>query len=532
MELLNDLFTGRIFKKMVLLLAAGLSAGLVMAQTGSGRYPNIVFILADDMGYGDVSCNNPDARIRTVNIDRLANNGMRFTAAHTTSSVCTPSRYSILTGRYNWRSRLKKGVLGGYGPPLIDSSRLTIADVLKNKGYRTACIGKWHIGLEYATTDQAAPRFDTKTGATNIAFEKPLRQSPNDLGFDYYYGIAASADMPPYMYIENRKFIQQYDGIKGDPKYTRTDMGRFFRPGPASNAVTPEGILPDITLKAKQYIEEQSAAHPFFLYFSLTAPHKPISPAASFVGKSGIHAYLDFCLQVDETVGAIVNTLKKKGLYEHTLIIFTSDNGFAPYVDARFIEDHGHYPSFIYRGYKADAWEGGHRVPMIVQWPGKIIPRTVTTEVVSLADWFATVSGMVHTPVPDNAAEDSYDLMPLLSGAAYRHPLREATVCHSIKGEFAIQQQNWKLILCNEKTAGSAWVPDKRYDSLQAATPFLLYDLESDPGETNNLYSRYPGKVKELKALLTRYIREGRSTKGTIQKNDAVDKWPQISWMK
>ncbi|MGJ7033293.1 sulfatase family protein [Niabella hirudinis] len=528
-----DVFLGdRILKSVVLIFALILSGGSIRAQTGMEQHPNIIFILADDMGYGDISCNNPDAKIRTINIDRLAENGMRFTAAHTTSSVCTPSRYSILTGRYNWRSRLKQGVVSGYDRPLIDASRLTLADMLKSKGYHTACIGKWHLGLEYTTKDGAAARFDPKTGKTNIEFEEPLRQTPNDLGFDYYYGIAASADMPPYMYIENRKFVQKYDRIDGDSRYTRTDMSRFFRPGPASKDITPEGILPDITARAKRYIEEQSASRPFFLYFSLTAPHKPIAPDRSFAGKTGIHGYLDFCLQVDETVGTIVNTLKKQGLYENTLIIFTSDNGFAPYVDVRFMEDHGHYPSYIYRGYKADSWEGGHRVPLVVQWPGRIAPHTITNELVSLADWFATVSSIVHTAVPDNAAEDSYNLSPLLLGKNGPRPLREAIVYHSAKGEFAIQKGSWKLILCDEKTAGGSWVPDKRYDSLQSKTPFLLYDLETDPGETNNLYSRHPHKVKDLKALLTRYITEGRSTPGAIQQNDPAPAWPQISWMK
>ena len=227
----------RLMYKVVIILFFAVACPYSLSSASNGglseknKLPNVVIILADDLGYGDITCNNPDARISTPNIDGLAKSGMRFTAAHATSSVCTPSRYSILTGRYNWRSRLKSGVLGAYSPPLIDSARMTIADVFKNKGYQTACIGKWHLGLEFTTSDRKEPRFNSKTGETNIEFKKPLTQSPNDLGFDYFYGVAASADMPPYMYIENRDFVSPYDTIKGDPKFTRTDMSKFFRAG-------------------------------------------------------------------------------------------------------------------------------------------------------------------------------------------------------------------------------------------------------------------------------------------------------------
>lgn len=493
--------------------------------------PNIIIIFADDLGIGDVSCYNPDARIKTPHIDALAKDGMRFTAGHATSSVCTPSRYSILTGRYNWRTHLKGGVLGGYDMPLIDSSRTTIADILQQKGYNTACIGKWHLGLEYATEDGKKAYFDFQNKQTNIRWNQPMPQTPNDLGFDYFYGISASADMPPYMYIEDRKFVTDYDTIKGDSKYTRTDMRQFFRPGPASDEIEPESFLPDFTAKAVSYIQEQTQDKPFFMYYPLTAPHKPIAPSQGFKGKTDLHTYLDFCIEVDHTVGEIVKTLKEKGLYENTMIIFTSDNGFAPYVDVKFLENHGHYPSYIYRGYKADIWEGGHRVPLIVTWPGKVQSSTISNEVVSLVDLFATTAEIVNADFEDNAGEDSYNILPVLLNEPYQGPLREATVFHSIRGEFAIQQGPWKLILCNEERAGGMWVPDKRLDSTQVQTPYLLYNLQEDPEELINLYDRYPEKVQELKALLSNYISNGRSSKGKPQTNDKVAKWPQISWM-
>lgn len=493
-------------------------------------YPNVVFILADDMGYGDLSCNNPDSKINTVNLDALAKSGMRFTAAHSSSSVCTPSRYSILTGRYNWRSVLKSGVFNAYDPPLIDSSRMTIADLFNNKGYHTAVIGKWHLGLGFPTTDKKAAKFNAKSGETNIDFKKAFTQSPNDLGFNYFYGIAASADMPPYMFIRNRYFSSSYDTIKGNEKKMNVDHSMFFRPGPASLEVEPKDILPAIGAEAVNYIKQQTSAKPFFLYLPITAPHTPVAPSDQFIGASKLHPYLDFCLEVDHTVGKIINTLKEKGLYENTVIIFTSDNGYAPYVDVKFLEDHGHYPSYIYRGYKADAWEGGHRVPLIVSWPNKIEAAKITNEQVSLTDWFATAANITHTKIPDNAGEDSYNLLPLLLGKKYPHPLREAIVSHSHKGEFCIQQDAWKLILCNEKAAGGVWLADKRFDASQGNTPYMLFNMELDPGETVNVYHKNPEIVSRLKTLLTRYINQGRSTKGKPQKNDFAEKWPQINW--
>lgn len=495
--------------------------------------PNIVIILADDMGYGDLSCNNPHARIRTVHIDELAKKGMRFTAAHASSGICTPSRYTLLTGRYNWRTRIKSGGIGGaYAPPLIDSSRLTIADMLRQKGYRTACIGKWHLGLEFTTVDGKSPYFNTGSGKTNIAFDKPLLQGPNDAGFDYFFGIGGSADLPPYIYIRNREFTGHYDTIKGITK-DADDLSQLFRPGPASHGYIPERILPDITTEATDFIRQQSEDTPFFLYFSLTAPHLPVAPGPAFKGKSGVSDYLAFCLEVDHTVGEIVKALKEKDLYDNTLIIFTADNGYAPYVDLELLEENGHYPSYIYRGYKADVWEGGHRIPLIAAWTGKIAPRTVTDEVVSLADWFATAAELTGFAIPDDAGEDSYSLLPLLSGKHYKRPLREATVFSSGNGRLAIQQDQWKLILCKQSEANGPWVPDKRYDSsaAQGGTPFMLFDLRADPEETNNLYNRYPEKVRQLTRLLAGYIRKGRSTKGKPQQNDRAKQWPQIKWM-
>lgn len=481
--------------------------------------PNIIYILADDLGYGDISSYNPDAAIRTKHIDGLAEKGMRFIAAHTSSSVCTPTRYSLLTGRYNWRSYLKESVLYGYDLPLIDTGRMTTAQLLKEQGYQTACIGKWHLGLKLPTTDGEAPYFQVEQQETNIDWSGEITQGPVDLGFDYFYGISASLDMPPYLYIHNNRFVGTYDTIKA-----------FHRPGPAAADFEAVNVLPEITQKAVSYISEQSAEQPFFLYFALTAPHTPIAPDSVFQGQSDLHEYLDFCLQVDHTVGQITQAVRKAGLEENTMIIFTSDNGFAPYVDKEHVmEQNGHMPSYVYRGYKADIWEGGHRVPFIVQWPGVVQPQQISDEVISLTDLIATCADITRAPLPDNAGEDSYSFLSVLQGENLKKPLREGTVYHSFKGEFAIQQGKWKLILCPGSGGWSQPVEGKGTEGL---FPFQLYDLKNDPEEQNNLYEKNPEMVQQLKTLMTRYIREGRSTPGAPQQNDPVDQWPQVDWMR
>jgi len=471
--------------------------------------PNMVYILADDMGYGDLGCLNKDGKIPTPHMDRLAAQGQIFTDAHSGSAVCTPTRYGILTGRYCWRSRLKEGVLWGYSPPLIQPGRLTAAAHLKQGGYRTACVGKWHLGLGWASTDSR------KAQEGNVDYSKRIAGGPVDLGFDYFYGIPASLDMDPYVYVEN-------DRVEAPPsEHTDGRKGKaFYRPGPAAPGFRHEEVLPRLTEKAVACIDrhaESDAGAPLFLYFPLPAPHTPILPTQEFQGKSGIGDYGDFVCQVDWTVGQVMQALERNGMAENTLVVLTSDNGCSPMAAFPELEQQGHHPSYRFRGHKADIFEGGHRIPFIVRWPGHVKPGSHCNDTVCLTDFMATAADIAGGTLPDNAAEDSVSLMPLLLGTA-SGPVREATVHHSINGSFAIRQGNWKLELCPGSGGWSAPKPDKARKL--GLPPVQLYDLRQDIGERKNLQDQHPEVVQRLTALLQQYIENGRSTPGPPQQNE------------
>jgi arylsulfatase A len=318
--------------------------------------PNIIYILADDMGYGDLSCLNANSKINTINLDQLASEGMIFHDAHASSAVCTPSRYSILTGRYNWRSKLKQGVTTGYSGPLIEPNRMTVASLLNQHGYKTACIGKWHLGWHWAKNGP---------GEDDIEYERPIRNGPTSLGFDTFFGISASLDMPPYVYIENETPTAVPD------QFTPGRLGKtFWRPGPIAPDFKHEEVLPRLTRRVIDTIDRWTKElPPFFIYFPLPAPHTPMLPAAEFIGRSGTNEYGDFCLQVDHVVGQIMRALEENDLDGNTILIFTSDNGCSPRADFHQLASFGHHPSYIFRGHKADIYEGGHRIPLIIRWP-------------------------------------------------------------------------------------------------------------------------------------------------------------------
>lgn len=465
--------------------AFAFSKGISFAQERKGTLPNIVYILADDMGYGDVSAFNPKSKIQTPNIDRLANEGMRFTDAHSGSAVCTPTRYGILTGRYCWRSRLKKGVLYGYSEHLIEDGRMTVASLLKQEGYNTACIGKWHLGMDFPTGEGEETDW---TGR--------IEKGPTSNGFDYFYGISASLDMPPYIYIENDRFVGECTTTKA-----------FHRKGAAHKDFEAVDVLPTISRKTVDFIHNQTLDKPFFAYVALTSPHTPIVPSEEYQGKTSLGEYGDFCVQTDAVVGEICDALEKANLAENTMVIFTSDNGCAPYIGVEDLEAQGHYPSYIYRGYKADIFEGGHRIPFIVRWPGKVQASSHSDETICLTDLMATCAAITGATLPDNAAEDSYNMLPAMLDREYASPLREATVHHSINGSFSIRRGKWKLELC---PGSGGWSKPKPGET-EGLPPVQLYDLENDIGETNNVHDRHPEIVRELKDLLAKYEREGRS---------------------
>lgn len=518
-------------------------AGVVMgAEAPPDRRPNIVVILADDLGYGDAQCYNPErGKIPTPGIDKLATQGMRFTDAHSSSGVCSPSRYSLLTGRYHWRTRLQTGIVGVFGAPLIAPDRMTIGTLAKQNGYRTAAIGKWHLGWDWPVSDQqrkmlqapgnkrgaddeAAP--GAKQGATPTAaqlaawrelFSKPIPGGPTTRGFDTYFGTDVP-NWPPYCFIENDRTL----GIPSE-FLPRALLGnnQASLPGPALKDWNLEDILPTLGERAAKFIDESAAKpEPFLLYLALTAPHTPLAVIQQWKDKSGLNQYADFVMQTDATVARVLDALEKSGAAERTLVVFTSDNGCAPYVGAKELEAKGHFPSGPLRGYKSDAWEGGHREPFIVRWPGAVKPGTTCGQLVEQADLLATFAEILGTKLPDNAGEDSFSLLPLLKGED--KPIRANAVSASSGGVPAVRLGSWKYIAA---PGSGGWGTGG-----DQSQPVQLYNLASDIGETKNLAAAKPEKVAEMQTLLEKLIVDGRSTPGTPQKNDVeVRRFPSKS---
>jgi len=491
-------------------MAAGVAA-LVLPQTlaaqagASGTQsgnPNIVYILADDLGYGDVSCFYPAGKISTPNIDRLATQGMRFTDAHSGSAVCSPTRYGILTGRYAWRTRLQSSTIRAYEPPLIAPGRLTVSELLRQNGYTTACFGKWHLGWDWPKRDG------------EVVMDEPVGGGPVDHGFDYFFGKDVPS-FPPFCFIENNRTVgdllpttQSTLDWSGSPSFIAPDW-------------SDENILPETTRRTVQWIRGHSAqaraGKPFFLYVPLTSPHLPWVPTPEWQGRSGLGPYADFVMQTDAVVGQILQALEEQGLAENTLVIFTSDNGCTGRV-RRFHDEKGHRSNGDWRGWKTNIWEGGHRIPFIARWPGRISPGSTSAQLIGLGDLMATCAQILGKSLPANAGEDSVSILPALLGED-RAPLRDAVVNHSGDGKFAIRQGNWKLELCSG--SGGSVQPDRR-----GLPNVQLYDLAEDPGEQTNLQAEFPEVVKRLTALLEKYVADGRSTPGPAQKNDAeIDLW-------
>lgn len=478
--------------------------------------PNIVYILADDMGYGDVSCLNSKSKIRTPFLDRMAEQGMVFRDAHASSAVCTPSRYNLLTGRYNWRSRLKQGVTLGYSPPIIEPGRMTVASFLRQQGYVTSCFGKWHLGWNWGRLSEKEDDVD---------YTRPITMGPTSVGFDFFYGISASLDMPPYVYIEqNRPTAIPNDVTPG------SRGKRFWREGPIASDFQHETVLPELTSRSIAFIERQAkAGRPFFLYYPMPAPHTPILPTPAFLNKSETNAYGDFCLQLDDDVGQIADALERCGLSDNTILIFASDNGCSPTADLPELSALGHDPSYVFRGYKADIYEGGHRIPLIVRWPRMIAPGSICDETVCLGDLLATCAAINGVDLPEDAGEDSVSNLDLWQGKSPKSPLREATVHHSFDGSFSIRMGRWKLEMC---PGSGGWSSPKPGDECKGLPPVQLYDLQTDIGERENLSAKKPECVAMLQALLTRYVRNGRSTPGKPQPNTGSPFWPQLWWMR
>jgi len=498
-------------KKKNLFLSVGSLAVLTGCNTKTIENPNIIFILADDMGYGDVSSLNEESKISTPNIDRIARNGVVFTNAHSSSSVSTPTRYGILTGRYNWRSTLKRGVLYGYDEALIPAGRTTTASMLREQGYETACIGKWHLGWTWSGIEK---------GKDSVDFTKPIKFGPTDVGFNYFYGISASLDMPPYVYVENNMPTALPNRI------TSGKGMQMWREGPTASDFEHNKTLSHLIDKAENYINRNANKEPFYLYLPLPAPHTPILPNDEFQGKSGLNPYGDFVMEVDYMVGRILETLKQNGIEENTILVFTTDNGCSPAAEIKELQEKEHYPSYIYRGHKADLYEGGHRIPCVMQWPARIHHHTVD-QAVCLTDFMATFAAISGYKIKDNEAEDSYNILPLLLNTSEEKIIREAIVHHSINGEFSLRKGNWKLLLSPSSGGWSYPRPGRDSVIINELPKVQLYNLHTDPGETKNVYRENPEVLYELREIMIRYVKEGRSTLGMPQKNDGPEDWAE-----
>jgi arylsulfatase A-like enzyme len=526
------MFKHQIAKKTLLLTGVSSVLGMTSCTTKQNQIqekPNVIYILADDMGYGDIEALNDECKIKTPNLNKLANQGMIFSDAHTSSAVSTPTRYGILTGRYNWRSKLKNGVLGGRSNHLIPNSRTTVASLMKKQGYNTGYIGKWHLGWDWARKSNEKRKDIDQLGYNedNIDYTKPVKNNPNDLGFDYAYGHCGSLDMAPYVYVENGMPTMV-------PTKETVNKGKYswWRKGPTSDDFIHDDVTPNFFRRAIKFVDQKSKENkPYFLYLPLPSPHTPILPTAEFQGKSGINDYCDFVMLVDSYVGKLMDAVEKSGKAKNTMIVFTTDNGCSPAAKFQEMLDKGHSPSYKSRGHKADIYEGGHHVPFIVSWPNVVKAGSKSDEILCTTDLMATLADITGTKLNDNEGEDSYSFLPILQGEDLNEPLREATIHHSINGSFAIRKGDWKLCMC----PGSGGWSFPRPNSKEAKTlpKVQLYNLKEDVGEQNNLEAKYPEKVKELKALLTRIILDGRSTKGAVQANDPIKKeWKQIAFTK
>ena len=497
----------RILAGLIVALSGLLSASPVAAE----QPPNIVFILADDLGSGDLGCYNPDSKTATPAIDELAAEGMMFRDAHTPSSVCSPTRYGVLTGRYAWRSRLKSGVLWGYSRSLIRPERTTVASFLKTQDYATACVGKWHLGFQ--APDLNAPDLPpaNKVIAGDdphaVDYSKPLTPGPTTVGFDYFFGIPASLDMDPYVFVENDRPLEQPTETVAASKHRRQEGGGFWRAGPVAPSFQHVDVLPEVAKRATAWIDKQTAEQPFFLYLPLNAPHTPWVPTDEFRGRSAAGYYGDFVMQVDAVVGAVVRALEQGGHAENTLIIVTSDNG--SHWPVGDVKKWGHAANLHYRGQKADVWEGGHRVPFIAAWPGHIAPGTVSDETICLTDLLATVAAINDVLLPMDAGEDSFSILPVLLGEKREHPIRDATVHHSVDGTFAIRSGDWKLIPGNLGSGG--FTKPRRVEPKPDGPQGQLYNLADDPSEQHNVWAEHPDMVLLLSAELAKIRTTGRS---------------------
>lgn len=506
--------------KLILFSVCAATLGAVAQTCVAGDRPNVIVIYTDDQGYGDVSHLNPDSKFQTPNLDRLASAGMTFTDAHCSDTVCTPSRYGLLTGRYSWRTTLKRNVFGAEKECLIADGRMTLASLLKSNGYHTAMVGKWHLGMDFPGDRDSRD------------WTQPVTDMPLDKGFDYFWGIPASlnygilawfdgrhAEVPPTLYTQKKQNKIAISDYRIMPPYEK----EMLRRGKGAERKGGLEIAPDFvdsecltrfTDKAISWIEGKADdardGKPFFLYLPYTSPHKPVIPIEQFRGKSAAGAYGDFMMETDWHVGRILKMLDREGLADNTMIVFTSDNGPETTWKKR-IELYGHHSNGIYREGKRSIFEGGHRVPFLVRWPAKVKAGSQWDQPVCQTDLLATFCEMLDSSLPEDAGEDSFSFYCSLVGRQAKGP-RPPMIHHSFIGDFAIRDGKWKLVMEGKK--------QKR----------ALYDLESDPSEKNDVLQNHPDVTEKLVAQITEIVSSGRSTEGAPQPND-TPWWENLVWM-
>lgn len=486
---------------------------VLATQRLAAEQPNIVVILADDFGVGDIQTHYPDNKIPTPHLDRLVRQGVSFTDAHSPSAVCSPTRYGLLTGRYAWRTRLQEWVIAAYEPPLIADDRTTLPDFLRNQGYHASCVGKWHLGWEWPGS-QPSRMTEVRNGQKNLEwdFTQSIKGGPTDRGFDDFFGVDLP-NLPPFTWIRNdRVTIQPTDKWVNDPS-VRNFMPRGFVGCPVAPNWKLDAILPEITQEAVRKVHELADQDkPFFLYFSQTSPHEPVSPSAPFRGKSGIAPIADFVMETDWSAGQVLAAIDEAGIADNTIVIFTADNGHSHYTGWRELVTAGHRPSGPFRGHKGDIWEGGHRVPLVIRWPGHITANSSSNHLVSLTDLYATCADVASAVLPDSGAEDSLSFLPAALGNS-DGPARPAIVNHSNHGEFAIRDGDWKLVFCNrdslEKSRGRKRIVE-------------LYNLQEDIAESTNVAAAHPDLVNRLTKMLDDLVSRGATRQVTKAMNDSV----------
>lgn len=484
-------------------ILATILLALFSVARAADRQPNIVILYADDMGVADVSHGDKEAKILTPHIDRLVTEGMTFTDGHSSSGICTPSRFALLTGQHHWRRF--HGIAGAFGQPFFKDGDFTIAEMFREKGYRTGCFGKWHLGWDFNAIRKPGVGKRDWSKAESYDWTRRFPGGPLDRGFDHYFGDG-TINFPPYCWIEGDRFvtIPTKPVIKSEP----LAGAGSFRPGPMAESWNPYDILPTITEKTVEWIGKQKRDQPFFAYLAFNSPHYPIVPNKEFHGKSKAGYYGDFVIETDAMVGEVLAALERRGLADNTMVIFTADNGAETHAFQR-LEEFEQWSSGGFRGVKRDIYEGGHRVPFIVRWPGKVKAGSGSGEVVSQVDFAATFAAMIGYPLANDVAIDSYNLLPVLRGEDYTRPLRTATVQNTSANKYALRQGDWVLI---DAPSGAAKKESQAYlqhfglEAYGKGHSGLLFNLKDDPRQSKNLYEEHPDKVKIMRSLLKRYI--------------------------